>query len=207
MAVLTTAPPAAAPLVVPLLASARTSVLLVDHEAGCRDSLSRMLRERGFSVTAAESAAGGLAAAQRQPPDFAIVDPGVPDGDRVDLLAVLGPVSPRTKVVFMNRAGSIAAAVQAVQRGAYHYLAKPVDPVELVATLRARPEAATDRVAPPSPASRSGPASTPTLARAVWEHMHRVLRDCEGNVSAAARRLGIARRTLQLKLKKYPPRR
>lgn len=175
------------------------SVLLVDHDDGCRDSLSRVLRERGFSVMAAASAAGGLAAAERQPPDFAVVDTGVPDGDRVDLIAALGPVSPRTKVVFMNRAGSIAAAVEAVQRGAYHYLAKPVDPAELVATLRPGPPPTTEEVAPQ--------ATTPSLARAVWEHMQRVLGDCEGNVSAAARRLGIARRTLQLKLKKYPPRR
>ena len=171
------------------------SVLLVDPDDGCRDSLSRVLRERGFTVTAAATAAGGLAAAERQPPDFAVVDTGVPDGARVDLIATLGPVSPRTKLVFMNRAGNIAAAVKAVQRGAYHYLAKPVDPAELMAVLQEG-----------SSAHQEEPAATPSLARAVWEHMHRVLAGCDGNVSAASRRLGIARRTLQLKLKKYPPR-
>jgi two-component system response regulator RegA len=174
----------------------RPSVLLVDPDEGCRASLSRVLRERGFAVTATASAAGGLAAAEQHRPDFAVVDADVPDGTRVDLIAALGPVSPRTKVVFMNRAGSIAAAVEAVQRGAYHYLAKPVDPVELVVTLGAE-----------RPAQTASAEPTPSLARAVWEHMHRVLGDCDGNVSAAARRLGIARRTLQLKLKKYPPRR
>ena len=177
------------------------SVLLVDPEGGCRDSLTRTLREGGFSVMATGTVAGGLAAAEQHPPDFAVVDTGIPGGDRVDLLAALAPLGPRTKVVFMNRAGSIAAAVEAVQRGAFHYLAKPVDPAELVATLRSGPAAVTGGL--PAPA----PASTPTLARAVWEHMNRVLGDCDGNVSAAARRLGIARRTLQLKLKKYPPRR
>ena len=45
----------------------------------------------------------------------------------------------------------------------------------------------------------------PTLARAEWEHIQRILADTGGNVSEAARRLGITRRTLQLKLKKYPP--
>ena len=174
------------------------SVLLVDHDAGCRDSLSRVLRERGFSVVAAASAAGGRAAAERQPPDFAVVDADVPGDGGLGLIAALGPVSPRTKVVFMNRAGSIAAAVEAVQRGAYHYLAKPVDTAELVATLRSGPRTA------PEETTRAAP--TPSLARAVWEHMQRVLADCDGNVSATARRLGIARRTLQLKLKKYPPR-
>jgi two-component system response regulator RegA len=48
---------------------------------------------------------------------------------------------------------------------------------------------------------------TLSLAMVAWEHIQRVLFDCGGNISESARRLGIARRTLQLKLKKYPPRR
>jgi len=45
----------------------------------------------------------------------------------------------------------------------------------------------------------------PSLARAEWEHINRVLSDCGGNISEAARRLGIHRRSLQRKLQKYPP--
>jgi len=110
MAGTTAAPPTRRPSGQPV----RPSVLLVDHEAVDRDSLSRVLRERGFAVTAAASAAGGLAAAEKQPPDFAVVDTDVPDVHRVDLIAALGPISPRTKVVFIDRSGSIAAAVEAV---------------------------------------------------------------------------------------------
>ncbi len=47
---------------------------------------------------------------------------------------------------------------------------------------------------------------TPSLARAEWEHIMRVLSDCDGNVSAAARRLGIYRSSLQRRLRKYAPR-
>ena len=47
---------------------------------------------------------------------------------------------------------------------------------------------------------------TPSLARAEWEHIQRVLADCDGNISESARRLGIHRRSLQRKLQKYPPR-
>ncbi len=50
------------------------------------------------------------------------------------------------------------------------------------------------------------PPVSPSLARAEWEHIQRVLADCNQNISEAARRLEITRRTLQLKLKKYPPR-
>ena len=52
----------------------------------------------------------------------------------------------------------------------------------------------------------AAPAPPPTLARAEWEHIQRILSDTGNNVSETARRLGITRRTLQLKLKKYPPR-
>jgi len=47
--------------------------------------------------------------------------------------------------------------------------------------------------------------SAPSLARAEWEHINRVLTDCEGNISQAAKKLDMHRRTLQRKLQKYPP--
>ncbi|HTT69653.1 MAG TPA: helix-turn-helix domain-containing protein, partial [Anaeromyxobacteraceae bacterium] len=48
-------------------------------------------------------------------------------------------------------------------------------------------------------------ATVPSLQRVEWEHIQRVLADCGGNISEAARRLGIHRRSLQRKLQKYPP--
>jgi two-component system response regulator RegA len=54
-------------------------------------------------------------------------------------------------------------------------------------------------VAAPEPAG-----GTPSLARVEWEHINRVLQDSGGNISEAARRLGLHRRSLQRKLAKYP---
>lgn len=173
---------------------ARPTVLLVDSDDSARDALSRALRGSGFVVKTAATAAAGLVAARESAPDFAVVEAGTPHTKGQPLMEALAPISPRTKIVVMNRYGSIAAAVEAMHRGAHHYLTKPVDPTELVATLCSS-----------APPARREP-STPSLARAVWEHMLRVLVECDGNISAAARRLGIPRRTLQLKLKKYPPR-
>ncbi len=51
----------------------------------------------------------------------------------------------------------------------------------------------------------TGDISVPTLAQAEWEHIHRVLADCGNNISEAARRLGIHRRSLQRKLRKRAP--
>ncbi len=44
------------------------------------------------------------------------------------------------------------------------------------------------------------------LNRVEWEHIQRVLKECDGNISATARRLGMHRRTLQRKLQKRPSR-
>jgi two-component system response regulator RegA len=96
--------------------------------------------------------------------------------------------------------GSIASAVEALRRGAHHYLSKPADADEIIAALEGDRAAAA-----PDEQARAGDAPSPTLARAEWEHLCRILADCGGNVSEAARRLGITRRTLQLKLKKNPP--
>ena len=89
-----------------------------------------------------------------------------------------------------------ATAIDAVRLGAVHYLSKPAD-ADDVLTAFARGDA---------PPLSTGPAdySTPSLARAEWEHINRVLTDCQGNVSQAARLLGLHRRSLQRKLSKYP---
>jgi len=70
--------------------------------------------------------------------------------------------------------------------------------------------AAAKAPAAPPPPGQGGPLKLDTLEawvdpRAEWEHIQRVLADCGGNISEAARRLGIHRRSLQRKLHKYPP--
>ena len=92
---------------------------------------------------------------------------------------------------------SIPTAVEAMRRGAWHYLAKPFTLDNLLHAFADR----ADDAPPPAPAEQP-----PPLRRLQWEHMQRVLSDCDGNVSAAARVLGIDRRTLQRQLQKKPVR-
>ena len=174
------------------------SVLLVDDDDPFRDRLGRALGERGFEVFTAGNLPSAVASATREQPDFAVVDMRMPDATGQEVVDAIVPVSPATKIVILTGYGSIASAVEALHRGAHHYLSKPIDADELTATLlRVHGEAE-----PISPSTDA----TPSLARAEWEHIQRVLADVSGNISEAARRLGIARRTLQLKLKKFPPR-
>jgi len=173
------------------------SILLVDDDDVFRERMARALRDRGFAVITAADRPAALAAATAQALDFAVVDMRMPDGSGHEVVEALGDVSPRTRAVILTGYGSIASAVEALHRGAVHYLSKPIDADELATTLlKLHGEEAAGATFD----------ATPSLARAEWEHIQRVLTDCGGNVSEAARRLGIARRTLQLKLKKDPPR-
>jgi two-component system, response regulator RegA len=174
------------------------SVLLVDDDDAFRERLARALHARGFAVNTAADLTTAVAAARAAAPDFAVLDMRMPDATGLDVVNAIAPLCPDTKIVILTGYGSIASAVEALHHGAHHYLSKPIDADELTATLL-RIEGEEDPSTPPEDA-------TPTLARAEWEHIQRVLTDAGGNVSEAARRLGIARRTLQLKLKKYPPR-
>jgi two-component system response regulator RegA len=82
--------------------------------------------------------------------------------------------------------------------GASGYLTKPSDLDDILAAF-ARAEL-------PPLAPTAAVHEPPTLARVEWEHIHRVLGDSCGNISEAARRLGVHRRSLQRKLQKYAPR-
>jgi two-component system response regulator RegA len=86
--------------------------------------------------------------------------------------------------------GSIATAVESIKLGAASYLTKPADADQIVAAF--------DGTQP------AEAAKAPLLARVEWEHIQRILADCGGNVSQAARVLGIHRRSLQRKLAKRP---
>ncbi len=131
------------------------------------------------------------------------------DAGRAALLVALGAIGypraeveqqaeidPATRVVVLTGYGSIATALEAVRLGAVHYLTKPADVDDLLLAF-----ARADAPATPMPPE---PHRVPSLARTEWEHIHRVLADCGGNVTRAARLLGIHRRSLQRKLTKAP---
>ena len=175
-------------------------LLLVDDDDAFRERLARALRDRGYDVVTAIDHPTALAAARAQPPAFAVIDLKMPGPSGLDLVRDLHALAADTRIVVLTGYGSIASAVDALHRGAHDYLSKPADADEIIAALLGQKAA---RAAGGNKAPSEPP---PSLARAEWEHMTRILADCGGNVSEAARRLGITRRTLQLKLKKDPPR-
>ena len=161
--------------------------------------MARALRDRGHEVRTAASPEEAVRLATEDSPECAVVDLRMPGGSGLEVVSALRSIDPATAIVVLTGYGSIATALEAVRRGALHYLQKPVDADELLAAFARGGPLPVDEV-PAEPAA-------PSLARAEWEHIQRVLADAGGNVSEAARRLGLHRKSLQRKLQKHPPRR
>jgi two-component system, response regulator RegA len=176
------------------------SLLLVEDDEVFRRRLARAFSERGWEVREAVDLVGALHAAEHDTPEFVVVDLRLPDGSGLEIVRRLKALDETTVIIVLTAYGSIATALDALRLGATHYLTKPADVDDLIAGFARPPLAAGDvRVASPDPI-----ADTPSLARVEWEHINRVLADSGGNISEAARRLGLHRRSLQRKLAKYP---
>ncbi len=175
----------------------RETILVVDDDHRLRPRMVRAFARRGLDAHGADSPAAALALVDAGlVPDLAVVDLRMPGGSGLELLPALIARAPAVRVVLLTGYGSIPTAVEAVHRGAVDVLAKPADADMVLAALRR-----TKGPAPEVPEDYRAP----SLARAEWEHIQRVMADCDHNISEAARRLGLHRRTLQRKLAKLPP--
>jgi two-component system, response regulator RegA len=170
------------------------SILVVDDDPTFRERLARAFRNRGLDVRVAAGFEDGLASVTEDAPELAVIDLRMPGKSGLQLLKAIKAIDPETRVVVLTGYGSIASAVEAMRSGAVHYLQKPADADQILAAFT--PEVEEEDPKTPRPLS---------LARAEWELIQSVLTECDGNVSAAARRLGMHRRTLQRKLLKHPP--
>ncbi len=172
----------------------RPTLLVVDDD----ETFARVLRDafkaRGYDVRVAHDVAEGLALAQVESPEYAVVDLKMPGPSGLKLVQRLKVLDENTRIVVLTGYASVATAVEAIKLGAVHYLAKPVDADEIIAALH-RDSGDPDAPVPPKPLS---------LARLEWEHIQKVLTECGGNISETARRLNMHRRTLQRKLAKRP---
>lgn len=166
------------------------TLLVVDDDSAFRERLVRAMRDRGFEARGAADHAAAMAAARHDSPELALVDLRLSADSGLTVVRDLKALDPATVIVVLTGYGSIATAVESIKLGAASYLTKPTDADRIIAAFDGTLPAET--------------ADTPSLARVEWEHLQRVMSDCAGNVSQAARVLGIHRRSLQRKLSKDP---
>jgi len=170
-----------------------SSLLLVDDDVTFCQVLGTALENRGFSVHTAHNVNEALRLAERISPTHAVVDLRMPGRSGLEFVAKICGREPDIKLVVLTGYASISTAVEAIKLGATYYLTKPVDADEVVAAFE-RDEG--DVTVLPSPEMIS-------INRLEWEHIQRALSESGGNISAAARRLGMHRRTLQRKLSRH----
>ena len=172
------------------------SILIVDDDEIFRERLARAFVGRGFDVRTAADHGGALSQARDDSPELAVVDLRMPGPSGLELLRDLLSIDETTRVLMLTGYGSIATAIKALRLGAVDYLTKPADAEDLIAAFT---HAETPLL---EPGDVDHP--PPSLARTEWEHINRVLADCGGNITRAAGRLGIHRRSLQRKLRRPP---
>ena len=175
----------------------RASLLLVDDDITFCEVLARALEKRGFTVSTAHDAITACTLAAANPPEYAVVDLKMSGPSGLMLVKHLKELDAETRIVMLTGYASIATAVEAIKLGATHYLAKPADADEIVSALL-RSEGNPDLPVNNDP---------PSVERLQWEHIQKVLKENDDNISATARALKMHRRTLQRKLGKRPVRR
>ena len=174
-----------------------THGLLVDDDPLYLRTLQRSLARRDIETVTAHDIASALEQATQAPPAFALVDLKLGSESGLHLIQPLRELRADMRILLVTGYASIATAVEAIKLGADDYLPKPAT-VPMI--LRALGEAAEgedhEEVELPD-------AMTP-ISRLQWEHIQQALHETGGNVSAAARLLGMHRRSLQRKLLKRP---
>jgi two-component system response regulator RegA len=171
--------------------------LVVDDDEVFRNRLCRALTQRNWSADGVGDGETALSYARERSPDLVLVDLRMPGKGGLDVLQELRCIDSSMTIIVLTGYGSIPTAISAMKLGADHYLSKPADADQILAVY--------ERLRSTGGETPDAPETVPTLARVEWEHMQRVLADCDGNVSQAARLLGIHRRSLQRKLSKFPP--
>ena len=171
----------------------RTLLIVEDDERFAR-TLADEFRDRGYEVECLDT----LQAVRDIPVlnhRYAIVDLRIRQDSGLDVIAAIKERSPETSIVVLTGYGSIATAVRATKLGATGYLTKPVDADQLERVLLGEQD---DQDIPI-------PDEFQSLYRHEREYLEFVLAECDGNISQAARRLGLHRQSLQRKLRKYTP--
>ncbi len=165
--------------------------LLIDDDEVYARVLRTSLVRRQHEVEVAHDSASALQVAARLLPDYALVDLKLGEESGLALVAPLRALRPDMQIILVTGYATFATAVDAIKRGADNYLAKPVTVAALLRALEGEE----------TPAE---PDAMLPLHRVEWEHIQQAMQECDGNVSAAARLLGMHRRSLQRKLARRP---
>ena len=162
------------------------NLLVIEDDATFATGIVRSLSRRGHSCAIAGTITEARELAESFHPAHILLDLNLGKENTQDFIPALRTLCPKASIVVLTGYGTIPSAVAAIKAGADSYLTKPATPESIERALSER-----------KPASGQTP---------LWdmenEHIIKVLSECGGNITQAARKLGLHRRTLQRRLKK-----
>lgn len=171
-------------------------MLLVDNDdCFCRD-LVNSLKSIDNQILIANDQVNALRLIAQHKPGKVVLEQYLVSGCGLELIEPILKLDKSIKIIMLSRYGCIADAVKAVKLGVFNYLPKPVDAATLAQSFESQLNS--------NDASQQEKSKPMTIKRFEWEYITTVLATKKGNISATARELGLDRRTLQRKLKKYP---
>lgn len=169
-------------------------LVIVEDDPAFARTLQKSFERRGYQVWHAPSPDELTVLLVQERFDFAVVDLKLGTASGLTCVQMLHEHDAAMRIVVLTGFASIATAVEAIKLGAAHYLAKPANTDDIEDAFR----------------RESGDPTVPldgrksSIKTVEWEHIHSTLADCDFNISEAARRLGMHRRTLARKLEKRP---
>jgi len=167
-------------------------LIIVEDDTAFANTLRRSFERREYTVLLAASLEDVMRLLKTHSPRYAVVDLKLGGASGLSCVEALHAHDAEMLIVVLTGFASIATAVEAIKLGARHYLAKPSNTDDIEEAFKKVEGNA-------NVALSERPTSIKTLE---WEHIHQVLVETDFNISEAARRLGMHRRTLARKLEK-----
>src|SRR5688572_26657343 len=112
--------------------SAVATVLAIDDDRLVRTAIRRILERSGYQVREAVDGSSGLREFRAETPDAVLLDLRMPGTDGLDVLSAIVAESPETPVLVVSGGSSLSDVVQALRRGAWDFVTKPVQDSEIL---------------------------------------------------------------------------
>jgi two-component system, response regulator RegA len=167
---------------------------VVDDDARVLAALVGAIKKIGVTALGASTLVEARELMRTFAPDTCVVDLQLADGSGLHLIGELRAAFPDARIALLTGYGSMDVGAMAIRAGADVVIAKPATASEIMQRIYSDPAAVHIDVR-----------ETASVDRAVWEHVQRVLHDCGGNKSLAARRLRVDRGTLKRWLAREAP--
>ncbi len=166
------------------------AILIAEDDEDLAHSLERSFLRRDYKVKVANNVKNAILALKGFHPNYAVIDLKMPGESGLELVKHLHEFDQNIKIVVLTGYASISTTIDAIKSGACYYLAKPANVDDIISAFEGKK-------------LESEISNKPTSIKNLeWEYINKTLADCDFNISKAARKLGMHRRTLARKLEK-----